>query len=1002
MFSVHGTRWTLVDSRLPVGLACTWPISGPRPQIFLLVYSDNSDSHNKMTSDHEIPAGKTRTPNQIETDDGVDTGYLNQFGGLNAGYVADLIERYVKEPGSVPNQDRDLLHSVDAAIGRAVYQRPDSADAGTPASGEVDVRRLSRLLAYIDAIRNYGYREADLDPLGLRARSEPLLDPATHGITEGDQAAPAAQAATVAGGTSALKFGASVAELTAALREMYCGTSGYEFSHIRSTEERAWLRSAIEASRYRSFISPDQKRLLLDLLTRGEVFEQYLHKAFSGQRWFSLEGCESLLVVADQIVLQAAYSGVRNIVVGMSHRGRLNLLTHMFGKPYEAVLTEFMHGHYDHEGDLHGGDRGWMTDVKYHMGARTARDIDGDGVTDISLTLLPNPSHLEMVNPVVQGAVRAVQDQNTEVSAEHSAMSVLIHGDAAFAGQGIVAETLNLTNLKGYRTSGAIHIIVNNQVGFTTDPGDSFSTEHASDLGRGYDIPVAHVNADDVEACVAVAKLAVAYRQTFKKDFIIDLVGYRRFGHNENDEPSFTQPVMYRAIERHPTTRALWAESLVKSGIVSGDAPANMVSSMFAELELKKDSAAAQVNGKHWAATEAQLAHSMASTAVAHDVLVSLNRLTCSPPPGFTPHPRITRILERRREAFESGKGIDWAHAEILALGSILKGGTNVRLAGQDTERGTFSQRHAVLRDYETGVPHISLGDVGGARFDVFNSPLSEQAVLAFEYGYSATSARTLVIWEAQFGDFINNAQSIVDELIASGRAKWGQQSGIVLLLPHGYEGQGANHSYAHLHTFLALASDNNMRIAYPTTAAQYFHLLRSQALRVSSDPRPLVVMAPKSLLRHPIASSSVAELTGGAFQPAILTMSPEGTGQAVDQLVLCSGKVYSDLASADEYASARNTAVIRVEQLYPFPGASLVALVGAQLKHLKRVVWVQEEPQNRGPWTFVAPLLSEVFGPRQEVEYVGRPAMPSPAEGAHWLHGITQGRLIKRALGVE
>ncbi len=928
--------------------------------------------------------------------------YLNQFGGLNAGYVADLIERYLSDPNSVPGQDRQLLQSVDAAVGRAVYAQVAPSDGDARQPGEVDVRRLSRLLAYIDAIRTYGYRAADLDPLGLRSRHEPLVDPATHGVTESDQSTPAAPAVAVAGGTSALKFGASLGELTAALKQMYCGTSGYEFSHIRSLEERVWLRNAIESGRYRSFITTEQRLSLLELLTRAEVFEQFLHKAFPGQRWFSLEGSESLVVVADQIVLQATYSGVRNIVFGMSHRGRLNLLTHMFGKPYQAVLTEFMHGHYGHEGELHGGDKGWMTDVKYHMGARTLRDIDGDGVTDVSLTLLPNPSHLEMVDPVVEGAVRAIQDQGGGQLPGSSAMAVLIHGDAAFAGQGIVAETLNLANLKGYRTNGTIHIIVNNQVGFTTDPPDSFSTEHASDLGRGYDVPVVHVNADDVEACTAVAKLAVAYRQQFKKDFIIDLVGYRRFGHNENDEPSFTQPLMYKAIERHPTVRSIWADRLVKSGSVTAGDATDLVETVRSELQAQKDAAATVVNGKGDGHPGPVSTKREPATFVPLDLLSEVNRLTTDIPEPFTPHPRVTRILERRRETFASGQGIDWAHAEALALGTILKDGTNVRLTGQDTERGTFSQRHAVLRDFETGVPYIPLSTVGGGKFEIYNSPLSEQAVLAFEYGYSVASSNTVVIWEAQFGDFINNAQSIVDELIASGRAKWGQRSGLVLLLPHGYEGQGANHSYAHLHTFLALAADENFRVIYPTTAAQYFHAVRSQALQINSDPSPLIVMTPKSLLRHPLASSSVDELTAGSFRHAIVSSAPHSVGRSPKRLIVCTGKVYSDLALSEEYAAAEGLAIVRVEQLYPFPGTWLEGALAGPLSDIEHVVWLQEEPQNRGAWNYVSPLLSAVIGPRRRLEYVGRPAMPSPAEGAHWLHGIYQAKLVRRAVGVE
>ncbi len=921
--------------------------------------------------------------------------YLNQFGGLNAGYVADLIERYFQDPSAVPPEDRQLLHSVDVALGRAAYEPGAQATAG------VDVRRLSRLLSYIAAIRDYGYRVADIDPLGLTPRSDLLLDPATHGITEEDQTFSADQAAAISGGTSGLKFGATAGELTAALKVAYCGTTGYEFLHLRSTEERAWLRYAVESGQYRPFLTSEQKSRLLELLTRAEVLEQFLHKAFPGQRWFSLEGCEALVVLIDQVVLQAAYSRIRDIVVGMAHRGRLNLLTHIFGKPYESVLREFMHGHYEHEGGLHA-DRGWMTDVKYHMGGRTVRHVDGGTFADITLTLMPNPSHLELVDPVVVGGARALQDLATDATPEYAAMGLLIHGDAAFAGQGIVAETLNLAGLTSYRTGGTVHVIANNQLGFTTDPHDTFSTEHASDLARGFDVPVAHVNADDIDACVAVAKLAVAYRQKFHRDFLIDLVGYRRFGHNETDDPTYTQPLMYKAIEQHPTARAIWAQKLVNAGDVQAGEPEKMVQRLFDELQALKDATSKQpANGSDGAANGAEEPPLVTvKSSLPEAELRDLNDRLSSAPAGFTPHPRMARLLERRREVFQNGKGIEWAHAESLALGAILRGGVAVRLTGQDTERGTFSQRHAVLHDYETGAPYTPLASLGGGRLTLCNSPLSEQAALAFEYGYSVMAGGSLVLWEAQFGDFINNAQSVVDELIVSGRAKWGQRSGLVLLLPHGYEGQGANHSYAHLHRFLALAADDNIRVTYPTTAAQYFHLLRLQASELGSNPSPLVVMTPKSLLRHPLATSSVKELTDGSFIPVLTDISNGGRPSAVRRLIICTGKVYSDLVSSDEYGKSKGVAVVRVEQLYPFPEDELAGAI-SKFRALENIVWLQEEPENRGAGLYMAPWLMGRLVKDLPVEFVGRPSLPSPAEGAHWMHSIHQAEILRRALGV-
>ncbi|MSQ08918.1 MAG: 2-oxoglutarate dehydrogenase E1 component [Dehalococcoidia bacterium] len=937
--------------------------------------------------------------------------HSNEFGGMNSGYVADLIERYRQDPSSVPAEDRGLigLQSVEAiTVGETTI-----APAVAGASG-VDIRRLSRLLSYIEAIRAYGYRAANLDPLGLRSRREPLVESVAHGVTEADLASPAAQAVMVAGGSGALKFGATAGELVANLRDVYCGTVGYEFSHIRSPEERAWLRNAVESGRYSPFVTPEQKTKILDLLTRAEVFEQFLHKAFPAQRWFSLEGCEALVILTDQVILHAAYSGIRNIVVGMAHRGRLNLLTHIFGKPCEQVFAEFMHGQYVQEGDLHG-DSGYMTDVKYHMGARTALDLDGDGVADTALILLPNPSHLEMVNPVVAGGVRALQDAagitpqgrstlrpDGRSRTEDVAMGLLIHGDAAFAGQGIVPESLNMAGLDGYRTGGSLHIILNNQLGFTTDPRDSHSTEHASDVARGYGIPVVHMNADDIGACVSVAKLALAYRQRFGKDFLIDLVGYRRFGHNENDDPSYTQPVMYRAIETHPTARSIYQATLVREKTVDPGLPAKLAEEYATKLRALKDSVTSlMANGQHSNGNghAPEKMPAAVKTAVPVNILSDVNSKLTAFPRGFIPHPRLSKIIERKQEIFDSGQGIDWALAESLAIGTVLLEGVPVRLVGQDTERGTFSHRHAVLRDSVTGEPYTPLAALGGAPFHIYNTPLSEQAALAFEHGYSVFADNTLTIWEAQFGDFVNSAQAIVDELIVSGHAKWGQRSGLVLLLPHGYEGQGANHSNAHLDRFLALAAGDDIRVVYPTTASQYFHLLRQQASELKTCPRPLVVMAPKSLLRHPLAASTVPELTGGAFRPVITETVNSANATGVDRLILCTGKVFADLASSEEYTRAKGVAIVRIEQLYPFPKGQLGSEI-ARFTNVKHTVWLQEEPQNRGAWAFVSPLLRELLGHDQPFTYVGRPAMPSPSEGAHWRHKVVQDRLVRRALG--
>jgi 2-oxoglutarate dehydrogenase E1 component len=917
--------------------------------------------------------------------------YLKQFGGLNIGYVAELIEQTESSPARI-----STLTTAPPA--------PPTPN-GTVASNAALPGQLHGLLSYIDAIREYGYRVADLDPLGMARRSEPFLDPAVNRVTADSLTVRTSSIVSLLEQPYLIGLGATAGSLVARLKETYCGTTGYEFSHVRSLVERSWLYEQVERGAHRIYLGDEQKRSLLELLTRSETFEQFLHRAYPGQRWYSLEGLESLIVVLEQIVLQSSHTETRNIVVGMAHRGRLNVIAHIFGKPYEEIISEFSEGHFTQLASLEAS--GWMTDVKYHLGARLERDVDGDGSADVRLHLLPNPSHLEMVDPVVVGAVRAMQDSGGPGQSTAEAMGVIVHGDASFAGQGIVSETFNLAQLAGYDTGGSIHIIANNQLGFTTEPEDSYSTEQSSDVARGFDIPIIHVNADDVEACVAVAKLAVAYRERFHKDVLIDLVGYRRFGHNENDEPAFTQPIMYRKIAEHPTVRAKWAAAVVSSEVITQPEAEEMQTrtmEMLLELKASVDDAGRDAapsappdlglsrNGSHG------LEHAESHVDLAS--LKAINRKISTPPDAFTPHPTASRLLQRRQRALSGANTLDWGHAEALAIGSVLADGHDVRLTGQDVRRGTFSHRHAVLFDYETQRPWVTLEGQGPGKFSIYNSPLSEVAAVGFEHGYSVVSETGMVIWEAQFGDFVNNAQSIVDELIVSAGAKWGQSSGLVLLLPHGYEGQGPNHSHAHIERFLALAAKDNIRIAYPTTAGQYFHLLRSQAAMLREEPLPLVVMTGKSLLRHPLAAATAADLTAGSFEPVIRYEKPGVKPGRVRRLIMCTGKVYTDLLTSDRFETANDLSVIRVEELYPFPRERMEAEL-KKLPNVEEFIWLQEEPQNRGAWSFMAPRLRRLLPDSATLKYVGRPATPSPAEGSHWLHRLQQSHLVEVALGV-
>ena len=917
----------------------------------------------------------------VVMDDVDDTEELSDF---------ELVEAVVGETANIIGPE--LLESLGDALSRPAEPLPE---------------QLLRVEKLIMALREDGHLAASIDPLGLRARRTDHLLPGKYGIDEATLDVEASWLARSEDDTYMWLTGPTVRDSIETLRGLYCGNVGYEFEHVHNVDERLWLQAQVESQSSVSMMSDDQRRNVLELLSKAEGFERYLHNTFPGKRWYSLEGLDALMVLIDQIVLQSAFE-VRQIVIGMTHRGRLNVLAHILDQPYEDVLSGFLEGRFAHLSALESS--GWMTDVKYHLGSRTGLDVNDDGTTDIVLRLLPNPSHLEMVTPAVLGAVRAIQDRSQgDPDPQLAAMALLIHGDAAFAGQGIVSESLNLMNLRGYSVGGAVHVIANNQIGFTTEVDDAFSGSYASDVARGYEIPVVHVNADDISACATVAKMAVSYRSRFRKDFVIDLVGYRRHGHNENDDPSITQPTMYKAVGSQPTVREKWASELIADEVLTADAAADMVDETAASMDAVRSEIEASGRVEHHEVPaglgleqEGISGIDYGETAVDEDTLRAVNGKLVATPDGFGLHPTVQRVYERRASAFDEGAPpIDWSHAELLSFGSLLNEGVDIRLTGQDVARGTFSQRHAALFDVKTSESHVPLDSISDAEFRIYNSPLSEAGPLGFEHGYSVQSGSTLVLWEAQFGDFVNNAQSVIDEIVVSADEKWGQTSSLVLLLPHGYEGQGPNHSHAHLERFLELSARGNVRIAFPTTAAQYFHLLRTQAASlVSGDGRrPLVIMSPKSLLRHPLAASRVSEFTNGKFRAVRRFMLGASNASDVKRVVLCTGKVFVDVASHPDVSAVESVGVIVLEELYPFPGRQLEDAM-ASFPNANQLVWLQEEPMNRGAWDYVrSPLVSVV---QNRIRYVGRPRSPSPASGSNWLHRLQQDALLKTALGLE
>jgi 2-oxoglutarate dehydrogenase E1 component len=917
---------------------------------------------------------------------------LDDFQGVNAGYVLELYERYRQNPESVDPDTRKAFES---------WTPPSTDVASTQAvAGGTSIQKIVGAAALADCIRRYGHLAARIDPLGSEPVGDPSLSPAAHGITEEDLRS--LPASLVEGPVA--ESSANALEAIEKLRRVYCSTSGFDYAHVFVPEEREWLRYAAESGRFLPPMDANSVEAVLDRITQVEVFERFLHRTFPGKTRFSVEGLDMLVPILDEIICGSAGHGARHAMLGMAHRGRLNVLAHVFEKPYAQILAEFKD---PVAAKSFRTDLGWTGDVKYHVGARTAAPRG-----QLYVTMAPNPSHLEAVDPVVVGMARAA---GTSVDRPGAArfdgritLPILIHGDAAFPGQGVVAETLNLSRLAGYDTGGTIHIIGNNQLGFTATPAESYSTSYASGLARGFKIPIVHVNADDPVACLEAARLAWEYRARFGLDFLIDLVGYRRYGHNEGDEPSFTQPVVYKTIASHPTVRELWARVLVDNGSMRPELPDALVKKHFEVLEttyasLKPDQDYVPLLPAQPAAgTAARVA-----TGVPLDRLREINNALLTRPHGFAFHRKLDRGLEKRRAALANPgeRSIDWATAEQLALATILADGIPIRMTGEDVERGTFSHRHAVFHDANTGERLIPLDEFPQSRaaFEIHNSPLSENAAVGFEFGYNMQEPRRLVIWEAQYGDFINGAQEMLDQFVTSGRAKWGLTPSLVFLLPHGYEGQGPEHSSARPERVLQAASDTNLRLVNCTTAAQYFHLLRRQAALLDLDPLPLFVLTPKSLLRHAAVASMPLELEQGRFLSVIDDEGTRGRPAAIKRLILCSGKVYVDLISSERRASSSSTevAICRVEQLYPFPNIALNEVLG-RYPSLRDVAWLQEEPENMGAWEFMRPLLEELIGDRCPLRYIGRVRNSSPSEGSSAWHQLNQKALVERAFDLE
>ena len=935
------------------------------------------------TYDHRVIQGAQSGEflGRVEALLGGDSGFYEAvFESLGVGLPAAAIARSPAEP-------RTAAATTPATV----------AAEHAPTSSRELLGAMQAATSLVKAHRTHGHLGAHLDPLGTPPIGDPAMEPETYGLT------PDVMERIPADLLRVYVPGRNLAEVLPNLRQTYCGTIAYEIEHIASHEQRVWLREHIESGAYRMPFSPEAKRRLLQRLTKVEAMERYLRRTFIGQKTFSAEGVDAMIPMLEALLASIAADGIGEVVMGMSHRGRLAAIAHVVNRPYEAVLAAFERGEQRLAvAALNDAPTG---DVKYHIGATGTYVTDaGRGIT---VRLLSNPSHLEAVDPVVEGWTRSAQTRRSS-SVLHvdpmAAVPVLLHGDAAFAGQGVVAEVLNLQSLPGYATGGTVHIITNNQIGFTTEAREGRSTRYASDLAKGFDVPIVHVNADDIEACINAVRLAWDYRRAYHRDVVIDLIGYRRFGHNETDEPSYTQPLIYQKIKEHATAREIFMHKLVAEGIITEADGAEEFETAYGAIaeahKRVKVTMAAEPHDDSEEATAAEMDARRPSTRVPRASLTTLNEQLTLAPRDFHIYPKLAKQLERRRATLSEG-GIDWGTAESLAFASLIVEGHPIRLSGQDTQRGTFSQRHLVFHDDQTGAQWTPMHHLvsAAATFEVYNSPLSEVACLGFEYGYSAADPDTMVLWEAQYGDFVNNAQLIVDQFVSSALAKWGQRSRLVLLLPHGYEGNGPEHSSARLERFLQLAAHGNMRVANCSTSAQYFHLLRDQALAQSA--RPLVVMTPKRLLRLKESASSIEDLSQGEFRAVIddpVTSESARSRKKVRTLLLCTGKIYYELELHPDRREAEDLAIVRIELLNPLPVDEILALFRTY-PNLEQIYWVQEEPANMGAWLHLARPLGKRRPYDIRWDYIGRPRRASPSEGYAGSHHLEQERIVNTAL---
>ncbi|HET6630280.1 MAG TPA: 2-oxoglutarate dehydrogenase E1 component [Woeseiaceae bacterium] len=927
--------------------------------------------------------------------------------GMNAAAIEALYEKFITDPDSVPESWRRYFLSLGNRQGEVAHTpirrqlkeatRRPRGNGAAPApigwAGQAASEKQASVSRLIQVYGLRGHQIADIDPLGLMERPVPgVLKLDYLGLTEADMDTEFFTGGLAGTGQRRMKL----RDIIALLKTIYCGKIGAEFAHISRSRERLWLRQEFEQGMVSARLSPDERLWILEQLTAAEGIERYLHTRFVGQKRFSLEGGESLIPMLDDLIQRGGESGIREFVIGMAHRGRINVLVNVLGKPPEELFEEF-------EGNIDPEQVKGSGDVKYHKGFSADMKTPGGNV---HIALAFNPSHLEIVDPVVEGSVRARQQRRGDLDRDE-VLPVLIHGDAAFAAQGVVAETFQLSQTNGFRTGGTVHIVINNQIGFTTSrPSDARSTPYATDIAKMVEAPIFHVNGDAPEAAVFVIRLALAYRRKFKKDVVVDFVCYRRHGHNEADEPSATQPVMYGRIRDQKTTRQLYAASLVADGIIDAGKAEGLQDAYRDRLDRGEPVPKAllgNIGNEYtidWSPYLDTEWDDEVDTTLSPEKIAEYTKKTTTLPPGFVLHGRVQRIIDERARMGAGEVDMDWGFAESIAFASLLDAGFDCRMTGQDTSRGTFFHRHAVLhnqRNRDEFVPLQTIADRPSS-FRVIDSLLSEEAVLAFEYGFATTEPRTLVVWEAQYGDFVNAAQVVIDQFISSGEAKWGRLCGLVMFLPHGYEGQGPEHSSARLERFLQLCAENNMQICVPSTPAQMFHMLRRQMLR--NYRKPLIVMTPKSLLRHKLSVSPLSALSEGRFHnivPEIDELDP----QAVRRVVFCSGKVYYDLLEARRASRVDNVALVRIEQLYPFPVDEYAASLKAW-PQAEEIVWCQEEPQNQGAWYQIRHRLQEPLIEGQSLYYAGRPSTAAPAAGLLKIHLREQQALVEAALGVE